>query len=169
MSVRTGWSSIVIMAGLWLMGAPGAEASSMGVASGSVSDFSWLAGHWRGEGLGGECEEIWSEPMAGTMVGSFRLMKDGEVQFYELMVIAPDNDGVVLKVKHFTAEFVGWEDKEGAVVFPLESVAGTRAQFKGLSMVRKGDELVVTVRMKSNDGTIREEPFRMTRYQPGAP
>ena len=52
----------------------------------ALSKFEWLAGHWRGEGLGGQCEEIWSAPAAGTMVGSFRLMKDGEVSFYELMV-----------------------------------------------------------------------------------
>ena len=59
--------------------------SSLAPAAGkdthSVAELSWLAGHWRGEGLGGQCEEIWSAPQAGTMMGTFRLMKDGEVQF----------------------------------------------------------------------------------------
>ena len=41
-----------------------------------VEDFAWLAGYWRGEGLGGVCEEIWSEPLAGSMIGLFRLVRN---------------------------------------------------------------------------------------------
>ena len=49
------------------------RSSAVAVEAPSIDDFAWLAGHWRGEGLGGVCEEVWSQPLAGTMMGSCRL------------------------------------------------------------------------------------------------
>lgn len=131
-----------------------------------VSDLAWLAGHWRGDGLGGECEEIWSAPMAGTMMGSFRLTKDGEVQFYELLVLKREGDNVVMKVKHFTRDFVGWEEKEDAVTFVLEEVGPNRAKFKGLTLERDGDELDIMLKLHHDDGTVEDAPFHFRRYEP---
>src|SRR5262245_41617930 len=50
----------------------------------------WLAGGtWRGEGLGGITEETWSSPVAGAMMGMFRVTKPGsgghEIAFYEFL------------------------------------------------------------------------------------
>lgn len=132
----------------------------------TIEDFAFMAGHWRGEGLGGTCEEVWSEPLAGTMVGSFRLIKDGEIEFYELMVLGPDADGWALKVKHFSKEFTSWEEKDEAVRFALEDVEGWRADFKGLKVVRAGDRLVVSVRFRSPDGSTRWEDFDMRAHPP---
>ena len=144
--------------------------SSLAPAAGedthSVAELSWLAGHWRGEGLGGQCEEIWSAPQAGTMMGTFRLMKDGEVQFYEFMVLTREAEGIVMKIKHFTPNLVGWEEKDDAVRFALEDLAPNRARFEGLTAVRTGDELEIKVLIHSDDGSVREEPFRFQRYQP---
>jgi Domain of unknown function (DUF6265) len=134
----------------------------------TVSDFAWLAGHWRGEGLGGQCEEIWSEPLAGTMMGSFRLVKSDRVEFYEMMVLVPEGDGIALKVKHFTEGFTGWEEKNDSVSFVLESVDGRSARFRGLTMERDSDRLEVRVRIKHKDGTVRDEPFVFRRYDPGS-
>ncbi len=132
----------------------------------SIEDFAWLAGHWRGEGLGGMCEEIWSRPLAGTMMGSFRLVVDDEVVFYEIMVLGPDEEGMALKVKHFSKDFVAWEDKEGAVRFGLESVKPDEASFSGLTMKRDGDKLDLCIRMRSSDGSTRWEPIAFRRSSP---
>lgn len=154
-------SGAVLALSLWVGSVGGARE-----ATSSVDELAWLAGHWRGEGLGGECEEIWSAPMAGTMMGSFRLTKQGEVQFYELLVLTRDGDDIVMKVKHFTPEFVGWEEKEDAVTFVLEHVEPNRARFEGLTLERNGDELDVTLRMRRNDGSVEQEPFHFRRYEP---
>src|SRR5687767_15714011 len=42
----------------------------------TIADMAWLAGRWTGDGLGGRTEEIWSPPDAGTMMGTFRLIRD---------------------------------------------------------------------------------------------
>jgi hypothetical protein len=129
-----------------------------------IEDFAWLAGQWRGEGFGGTCEEIWSHPLAGTMVGTFRLVQGDEVVFYEIMVIGADDDGFSLKVKHFSKEFVSWEEKEGAVRFPFESMSKDGARFRGLTFTRDGDDLEIKVRMGSQDGSTRWEPIQLKRF-----
>jgi len=134
----------------------------------TVADLAWMAGHWRGEGFGGRCEEIWSEPLGGTMVGTFRLVKDGRVEFYEIMVLGPEGDGTALKVKHFSSEFRSWEDAEEAVVFPLQSLDGQTAVFDGLRIERTGDRLEIRLHMRSKDGSTRWEPLGFDRYVPGS-
>ncbi len=138
--------------------------TSLENANPKIEDFAWLAGQWRGEGFGGTCEEIWSHPLAGTMVGTFRLVQGDEVVFYEIMVIGPDDDGFSLKVKHFSREFVSWEDKEGAVRFPFESMSKDGARFRGLTFSRDDDDLEIKVRMTSQDGSARWEPIQLKRF-----
>ena len=138
-------------------------------ANPKIEDFAWLAGEWRGEGFGGTCEEVWSHPLAGTMGGTFRLVKDNAVVFYEIMVIGPDDEGFALKVKHFSREFVAWEDKESAVRFPYQSVKKGDARFSGLTFARDQDKLEIKVRMRESDGSIRWEPIQMRRYQLSKP
>ena len=133
-----------------------------------IADFAWLAGQWRGEGLGGSCEEIWSRPMAGTMVGTFRLVKNGEIVFYEIMVLGGDAKGGYLKVKHFSKNFVAWEDKAECVRFALESVRKDRAVFSGLTLERRGDKLDIKLKMRSGDGSTRWETFAFQRQKPDA-
>ena len=48
-------------------------------------------GHWRGPGIGGQAEEIWSTPRACVMMCAFRIIKDGKSPwFYEISLIAED-------------------------------------------------------------------------------
>jgi hypothetical protein len=169
MNGRESWARIAVLAcSAFAASVPmsAADEAETTTAAPTIEAFAFMAGHWRGEGFGGTCEEIWSQPLAGTMVGSFRLVKDGEVQFYELMVLGPDAEGWALKVKHFSKEFVGWEDKEGAVRFAYESVAGSQADFKGLKILRDGDALAVSVRMRSKTDEIRWEKINLRRVDP---
>ncbi len=134
-------------------------------ASARVEDMAWLAGHWRGEGLGGQVEEFWTEPQAGQMIGLFRLVKDGKLVFSEHMALVVEPSGaLVMKVKHFTPEFVGWEDKEGAVRFVFEEVTPGFARSKALTIRRDGDRLDFALRLRRGE-EVREEPIRMTRVR----
>ena len=53
----------------------------------SIEEVAWLAGNWKGEGFGGIVEECWTPSLGGTMMGMFRLVNDGVIKFYELMVL----------------------------------------------------------------------------------
>lgn len=142
-------------------GAPGPTAP--------VEDMAWLAGHWVGEALGGTVEEIWSPPRGGAMMGMFRLVKDAETVFYELMTIVPENGSLVLRLKHFNADLTGWEEKEDTVDFPLVKVADDAFHFDGLSFRPEGNDGVrIHLAMRGEDGTVREETFAYSRVRPGS-
>ncbi len=126
-----------------------------------IEDFAWMAGHWRGDGLGGVCEEVWSESLGGSMIGLFRLVKDGKLVFSEHMTLVAEAGSIVLKVKHFTPEFVAWEDREQAVRFALEESRPGAARFQGLAMRRTGDGLEIDIRIRHKDGTTKDEPIRL--------
>lgn len=126
-----------------------------------VEDFAWMAGHWRGEGLGGICEEMWTGPLGGSMVGLFRLIRDGELVFSEHLMLARERDGIVLKVKHFSPEFVAWEEKADAIRFRLETLRANEAIFKGMRIRRTAEGLEFVIRFKSDSGESREETIVM--------
>ena len=75
----------------------------------TIEDIAWLAGHWKGNALGGVSEEIWSPPQAKSMMGSYRLIKnDTLVVFYEIVTITEDGQSLTLKLKHFNTDLTGW-------------------------------------------------------------
>lgn len=130
---------------------------------GSIDRLAWLAGYWRGEGLGGECEEMWSPPVGDRMNGIFTLRKDGELVFSEAMLLVEEEGSLVLKVKHFTADFVGWEDKEGFVSFPLVRLGDSEAYFNGLTLRRQPDGALSIYLVLASGGERTEHEFRMER------
>ena len=128
-----------------------------------VTDFAWLAGHWQAEALGGTVEEIWSGPSAGTMVGMFRLVKDGKVGFYEIFTLTEEGSTVLLRLKHFDPDLSGWEERDETVDFPLVALTEDTAWFEGLTYQRLGpDEMQVYLAMRTKDG-VREVPFSWKR------
>lgn len=129
----------------------------------TLADMSWLVGAWTGPAMGGTAEEFWSPPSAGTMVGSFKLMKDGEVLFYEFMLLAEEQGTLSLKLKHFNANLEAWEEKEDYVNFRLVKIAEDAVHFSGLSFYRvTPDELHVYVALQ-NDQDVAEEEFIYVR------
>ena len=130
----------------------------------TLGGMAWLAGSWTGEGLGGQVEEIWSPAQAGAMMGMFRLLRDGQTAFYELMTLVEENGSLVLRVKHFNPDLTGWEDKGESVDFALVAVDGDRILFDGLTIHRRADDaMTMHVVISSKDGTVREEVFRYAR------
>ena len=131
----------------------------------SIDDVSWLQGTWRGEGLGGVCEEVWSPPLAGSLVGTFRLIKDDKLEFSEFFFLLEDNGSLSLKLKHFDAKFHGWELKDRFVEFKLIKVDGKTAWFSGLTYRLNDDgSLNAFVAIRQRDGTMREGVFKYNRF-----
>jgi hypothetical protein len=130
----------------------------------TIADAAWLAGRWTGEGLGGQVQEGISDPVNGQMVGYFTLSKGGKTAFHELILIEEHAGSLRVRVKHFTPGFVAWEEKGGAIDFPLVSAAPGDLIFDGLTFRRDGEDgLVITVRFKTADGAGRDEVLRYRR------
>jgi hypothetical protein len=79
-------------------------------ATATLSDFAWLAGHWTGPGLAGAAEETWTGPAGGSMLGMYRLVREGKVVFYEILTLTEKDGSVVLRLKHFNPDLTGWEE-----------------------------------------------------------
>jgi hypothetical protein len=136
-------------------------------AKATLSDFTWLVGHWSGPGLGGTSEEMWTTPADGSMPGMFRLVRDGKVVFYELLTLTERNGGVVLRLKHFNADLTGWEEKAQVLEFPLIKITPTEAHFTSMVFRHADpDAFTVTLRMRDKQtGTVREELFTYARVR----
>ena len=130
----------------------------------TLTDVGWMVGSWTGEAFGGEFEEVWNAPSANSMVGMFKLMDDNEVEFYELMLIVEEEDSLSLKVKHFTADFSAWEDRDEYVTFRLAEVTENEIHFSGLSFYRRDNDTVdAFIAMRDDGGDVREEKLIFNR------
>ncbi|MEP3482699.1 MAG: DUF6265 family protein [Fuerstiella sp.] len=131
-----------------------------------LGQFQWLLGEWSGEGFGGQCLESWSPPAGGSMMGTFRLVEGSKLNFCEVFLLSQTDQGVILKLKHFDDQLVGWEAKDKAINFPLLKVEKNTAWFGGLTyQLQKDGSLKAWVAMKKKDGTFREAEIH---FQPVA-
>jgi hypothetical protein len=114
-----------------------------------IDAAAWLAGQYAGTGLGGEVDYQWLPPRAGAMVGTFRLVdKDGRTAFSEILQLAEIDGTLTLRVKHVTAEFVAWEDKDRSVEFRLVAAAADELRFDGLTLRRTPEGLRIHLAMR---------------------
>ena len=82
-----------------------------------LTKLNWLVGHWIGDGFGGISEEVWASPVDGAMMGMYRHIKDGKVNFYEFMNIIEKEGKIEMRIKHFAADFKAWEEKDDYIIF----------------------------------------------------
>jgi len=127
-----------------------------------VEDLSWMVGYWTGPGLGGECEEVWMPAVDGHMIGTFRFWESGKLVFSEFMNLVQNGDSVSMKLKHFGPDLSGWEEKEEWTTFKLIEMTQNKVWFHGLTIERKGDEMVFSLALTEN-GVRRIEEFTYTR------
>jgi len=133
----------------------------------SIKDIAWLAGFWQSEAFGGQVEDVWSAPSAGTMMGMFKVTQDGTPSFYELQLIVEREGSLAWLVKHFSAEFSGWEEKAAYVTFPLVRLTEDAAFFAGLTVRRvTSNELRVFLVMEQEAGPVEVEMV-YRRQHPG--
>jgi hypothetical protein len=126
----------------------------------------WIAGHWQGEAFGGIAEEIWTAPLGGSMMGSFKLVIDGSVKFYELCTIAKIDSTIILRLKHFHNDLKGWEEKDKTVDFNLIKVTPYQVFFDGFTFERINDnEMNLYVVIHSSSGEAKETMFNYKRVR----
>jgi hypothetical protein len=128
-----------------------------------IDAAAWLAGQYAGTGLGGEVDYQWLPPRAGAMVGTFRLVdKDGRTAFSEILQLAEIDGTLTLRVKHFTAEFVAWEDKDRSVEFRLVAAAADELRFDGLTLRRTPEGLRIHLAMR-REQQLTEQVMELKR------
>lgn len=127
----------------------------------TIEDIAWLAGHWKGNALGGISEEIWSPPMANSMMGSYRLIKnDTLIIFYEIVTITEDGQSLTLKLKHFNRDLTGWEEKNEVREFKLVKKEKNRLWFEGMTFeLIDENSFQVYLAIQKKDGGVIEERF----------
>jgi len=137
-------------------------------ATASLDDLQWMAGRWLGEGLGATAEEIWLPPAGGAMPGVFRLVRDGEVRFYEFVTFVEEEGSLTMRFKHFDPGLVGWEARDETVSFLLVERDGNTFWFDGLTLRRVSDDLMrIWVALESRERGMSEGFFEYRRVPPG--
>lgn len=124
--------------------------------------YSWLEGSWKGDGFDGSSEEVWSSPSAdGKMMGVYRHHKaDGSLNFYEFLIL--DEEGI--RLKHFTPQLIGWEEKSDYVTFEMIRYDENTIEMKGLTFKRiSPDKMEIYLKLMDDNGEIRTETFHMVR------
>ncbi|MGB5512342.1 MAG: DUF6265 family protein [Woeseiaceae bacterium] len=129
----------------------------------TLDDASWLVGSWTGTAFGERFEEVWNPPSAGSMVGLFKLFGDDGVAFYELLLLSVEEGTLSLKVKHFSADFVAWEEKPDFVNFKLVKKEKDALHFGGLSFYKKGDDAIDGYIVMRNGETFTEHHLQYER------
>lgn len=125
-----------------------------------LQEIAWMVGHWKGEAFGGIAEEIWSPPLGGSMMFSFKLVNDGEVSFYEFGHIHQVDETLVFELKHFHGNLKGWEDKDEVQSFRLIKVDGNHVYFDGFTFEKiSTDEINIYALIGHDDGTTEEVLF----------
>ncbi|HEX7086512.1 MAG TPA: DUF6265 family protein [Vicinamibacterales bacterium] len=114
---------------LALASAPAMAQPAAGRAT--LADLAWIAGHWVSGESGTLSEEVWTAPHGDSMLGMWRLVRDGESRVFELMAIVQTPDGPLFRLRHFTRDFVAWEEKDQAIALPLARRGADEAVFEG--------------------------------------
>jgi len=163
---------LFLAAPLLALALPAAAQEAPARPAATAADLDWLAGHWAGEGIGDHpAGESFSYAGPDRMVGHFwQLDAEGAVEFYELITITPDGDSLTMRLKHFTGDLTGWEEKPGdtALNFPLTARSDTVWVFGPVTITRIGpDRLDLTVRVRQDDGTLTTLAFVYRRVTHG--
>jgi len=125
-----------------------------------LENVAWIAGTWKGEAFGGITEEIWSEPLGDSMMGSFKLVSNNKVSFYEIEIIREVNNTLILQLKHFNNDLKGWETKDETVDFPLKEITKNKVVFEGMIFEKIAEnEMNIYVDIHKESGEIETVKF----------
>jgi hypothetical protein len=149
------------------------ELNTASITAATIERLAWMAGSWSGMVDDDPVDEHWALPAGGVMMGMFRWMKHGRLFMYELLVIEPENDALVLRLKHFDQGLRGWEEKASAVAYPLVRVGDGEAVFEKGGSFRSSrftyqrvgihELLVVTEDRKGDDVSRHEYRYQRVR------
>lgn len=138
----------------------------------NISQLAFMSGNWTQDHEWGKMEESWSEPMGNCMMSAFRCVKDGQVKFYEFVVIEQSDSVPVLKMRHFSPGNIGWEDKQTPIGFPLKQLDKNKVLFisgdQSLKMtyeVVPKKTMMITLEEKEKTGNWTTTVFHFTYNQ----
>jgi hypothetical protein len=103
--------------------------SREGLTGVTPADLSWMTGSWQAVRDDKIYEENWSGLNGGTMIATFRSIQDDKIRFYEFQTISKVEDLIHLRIKHFSADLIGWEERDKFVDFVLVQLDGNEAVF----------------------------------------
>ena len=132
----------------------------------TLVDLRFISGLWRAELGGGLGEEHWSTSSGDSMIGTFRFVKDGKAQFYELMLIEQTAEVLVLILKHFNPGLIGWEEKAQVHSYPLTEYRQGHAVFERddkksrLTFRRTSKDALLVLLEQTADGKRNSEEFK---------
>jgi hypothetical protein len=130
-----------------------------------LSVVAWIAGHWRGEAFGGVAEEIWTPPLGDSMMAAFKLSVNDQVKFYELETISEQGDTLILRLKHFSSDMHGWEEKEETVDFKLVKVTDDKVYFDGMTFENISDDEMNVYVIIEDEGEEQETRFNYRKVK----
>jgi len=134
--------------------------------TGNINDVAWLTGHWVAEAFGGLVEDVWLEPLGGSMLGVFRSYSGGEIGFYELFTISELQQSLILRLKHFSPDLKGWEKKDNTLDFKLVKISKDMVWFEGFTIQRIGaNKYNIYLATKNEEGTLGEMVFKYTKRE----
>ena len=94
-----------------------------------ISDLSWMKGHWGGAVGNTYLEETWTHPRSGTMTAAVRMTAGETTVMNELIIIAEENDTLVLRLRQFDTLF---EPRTGVEVMEMVSMTENSVHFKAI-------------------------------------
>ncbi len=113
---------------------------------GSLSDISFVQGHWKGMHESTSLEAFWTAPSGDNITGFIRMMKENKLSLYELFAFEQTPQGPVALVKHFKPGMVGVEEKEKADRYTFVEAGNGRVIFE-----KQGEVLRVLYEKRSQD------------------
>ena len=144
-----------------------------GPARASVEQLAWVAGNWTGTLGDRTIQQHWTAPLAGSMIATYRSIRENRPTLYELLAIEQEGDGVVLRIKHFAPGpgLVSQEAKDESMNHPLVRLDGRTAVFEGGAAANPAritftspdpSALTITVERR-RDGALTSTDFRYRR------
>lgn len=131
-----------------------------------IKDLGWIAGHWQGEAFGGIIDEVWLPPLGQSMLGTFKLVKDGKDGFMEILTISETPNGSLeLSLRHFNPDLVAWEKKEEVLRFPLLRLERHRAYFRSFTFELLDEDRLNIHALFIEDGQRERITFAYTRVK----
>lgn len=129
------------------------------LATAKLADLTYFQGAWQGTFQGGPIETFWSAPAGGSLMGSLRMLRDGKIRLYEILVAEQTDAGVTLLVRHFQPGLVPQEEKDRPDRYVLIEQGPNRAVFEKVGgdpvrviWERRPNELLAVSRGTQKDG-----------------
>lgn len=94
----------------------------------SLDDLEFMTGMWQQASSDTVIEEWWMASQGKTKVAAFRWAQGDKIVAIELVIISEEDDGIYLRFKHYSADYMPWEKGEPNV-YRLQSTDSSQAVF----------------------------------------